>query len=174
MNAPGAGLESRPAPIYRVGASTLYKAIVAVLLLIVSVPLLGGTALALLAPERPMFLLAAAPLLPLVIFDGMLLLILRPAFTVTSRGVELRGCFSTRRVDWPEVRVVEIDRHWFNRGGVVIVTRDGRRLKTALTNSHNTLYRGEQLADHGPDLMHPARPARAAIDTHRRWLHGAL
>ena len=174
MNAPGAEPDSGPRLIYRAGPSSLNKVFVAVLLLILIVPLLGWTALALLAPERPMLLLAAAPLVPLVLFGGMLLLILRPAFTVTSRGVELRGCFSTRRVEWPEVRVVEIDRYWFNRGGVVIVTLDGRRLKSALTNSHSTLYRGESPYDHGPDLMHAARPARAAIETHRRWLHGTL
>lgn len=174
MSAPGAEQADEPSLIYRAGPSPLYKIMVAVLLLILIVPLLGWTALALLVPERPMLLLAAAPLLPLALFGGMLLLMLRPAFTVTSRGVELRGCFSTRSVDWPGVRVVEIDRYWFHRGGVVIVTRDGRRLKSALTNSRNTLYRGEPLADHGPDLMHAARPARAAIETHRRWLHGDL
>lgn len=172
MSGPGAEQESGPGLIYRAGPSALYKIMVAVLLLIGSVPLLGWTALALLVPERPTLLLAAAPLLPLALFGGMPLPILRPAFTVTSWSVELRGCFSTRSVDWPGVRVVEIDRYWLNRGGIVIVTRDGRRLKSALTHSHNTLYRGEPLTDHGPDLMHAARPARAAIETHRRWLHG--
>lgn len=55
----------------------------------------------------------------------------------------------------------------------MIATTDGRRVTSALTGSRFALHRGESTHDHGSDLLQPARPARAAIEAHRRWLHGA-
>ncbi|ATG51745.1 hypothetical protein CFK38_09575 [Brachybacterium vulturis] len=130
--------------------------------------------LALLVPQRPHLLLAAVALMLLIVLGGAVGLLLRPAFRVTTAGMEVRGYLSTRRLDWPEVAVIAIDRSVMNRGAVVIVARDGRRVTSALTGSRFALYRGESTFENGPDLLQPARPARAAIDTHRRWLHGAL
>ncbi|MFC0673348.1 hypothetical protein [Brachybacterium hainanense] len=47
-------------------------------------------------------------------------------------------------------------------------------LRPAITTARFALSRGESTSDHGPDLLQPARPARAAIDVHRRWLRGDL
>ncbi|MGP9539660.1 PH domain-containing protein [Brachybacterium sp. AOP43-C2-M15] len=174
MSAPRADRERAASPIYRAGPSVLYRVLVGVLLLLLAASLLGGMLLALLVPERPHLLLAAVALVMLVLLGAGLCLLLRPSFRVTTRGVEMRGLLATRRIDWPDIAVVEIDRSLMNRGAVVIVTRDGQRATSALTGSRFALYRGESTFDHGQDLLQPARPARAAIDTHRRFLHGAL
>ncbi|WP_394214195.1 PH domain-containing protein [Brachybacterium vulturis] len=174
MSTPGSGRAGEPRLVYRAGPSIPFKVLIGAVLAILAISLLGGMLLALLVPERPHLLLAAAALVMLVVLGGAIGLLLHPAFSVTTRGMEVRGYLRTRRLDWPEVALVEIDRSLMNRGAVVIVTRDGRRVTIALTGSRFALYRGESTFDHGPDLLQPARPARAAIDTHRRWLHGAL
>lgn len=174
MSTPGTGREGEPRLVYRAGPSILYKLLIGAVLAILAVSLLGGALLALLVPQRPHLLLAAVALMMLIVLGGAVGLLLRPAFRVTTAGMEVRGYLSTHRLDWAEVAVIEIDRSLMNRGAVVIVARDGRRVTSALTGSRFALYRGESTFDHGADLLQPARPARAAIDTHRRWLHGAL
>jgi len=174
VSTPAAARGSAAQLVYRAGASHLYRVLLGLVLAVLTVTLLGGMLLALLVPERPHLLLAAVALVMLLVLAGAIVLLLRPSFRVTTQGLEVRGPLSTRRLGWSEVAVVEIDHSLTNRGAVVIATKDGRRITSALTGSRFALYRGEPISDHGHDLMQPARPARAAIDTHRRWLHGAL
>lgn len=163
-----------PRLVYRAGPSWLYKLLVAALLTILTITLLGGALLAALVPRRPQVVLVAVCLLLLVGLGSTLALLLRPAFLVTSDGVVVRGYLRTHRLAWSDIALVEVDRALMNRGATVVVTRDGRRVTSALTGSRFALYRGESAHDHGPDLLQPARPTRAAIDMHRRWLHGHL
>lgn len=41
-----------------------------------------------------------------------------------------------------------------------------------ITEARSAMRRGERTSDHGPGLRGAARPTRAAIDAHRRWLRG--
>ncbi len=163
-----------PRVFYRAGPSTLYKVLVAVQLTILTLTMSSGVLLAVLVPEDPHLPLAAVCLLMLCVLGTGVALLLRPAFRVTTVGIEVRGYLVAHRLGWAEIAVVEIDRALMNRGATVVVLRDGRRIRSALTGSRFALYRGESIHDHGSDLLQPARPTRAAIDTHRRWLHGAL
>lgn len=174
MSSHDASRQGEPRLIYRAGPSVLYMIPVGVLLMIFTATMLGGILLALLIPEEPNLVLAGATLVPLLVLGAAVVLLLRPAFRVTTAGVELRGCLSSRTLTWPEIAVIEIDRSLMNRGAVVVVTKEGRRVTSALTGSRYAMRRGESTFDHGPDLLQPARPARAAIDTHRRWLDGSL
>lgn len=161
-----------PAVLYRARPGPLIIALVVLLLSVITLFVLGGVLLALLLPERPNWLLAAVCLLLTVVLDALVLLLLRPSFTVSTAGIVDRAVLSTRRISWPEVAVIELEPAAMDRGATVIVLRDGRRLRSGITSSRRALYRGESPVDHGPDLLRPARPTRAAIDAHRRYLRG--
>jgi hypothetical protein len=169
---PSPTVPGSPAVLYRARPGPLIIALVVVLLSVITLSLLGGLLLALLLPERPHWVLAAVCLLIMVVLDALVLLLLRPSFTVSTAGIVDRALLSTRRIPWSEIAAIEIEPAAMDRGATVIVRRDGRRVRSGLTSSRRALYRGESPFDHGPDLLHPARPTRAASDAHRRYLRG--
>lgn len=162
-----------PRLLYRAGPSILFRVVVSILLLALTFTLLSGALLALLVPDRPHLPLAGLAVLMWILLGGALALVLRPSFRVSSQGIEVRGYLSTTRLSWPQIALIDVDHALMNRGATVVVLHDGRRVTSALTGSRFALYRGESVHDHGPDLLQPARPTRAAIDAHQRWLHGA-
>lgn len=103
---------------------------------------------------------------------GVAVLAQRPRFVVSTDGILVRGLVRTHRVTWPDVARVEVDQGTLMRGQTVVVTRSGTRVGSSITAASFALRRGESTYDHGPDLRHPAIPARAAIDAHQRYLHG--
>lgn len=161
-----------PRLVYRAGPGILYRVAVGVLLAGLAVAFLGGASMSLLRPERPRVLLATLLVAAFLLLGTGVALLLRPAFIVTTEGITVRGYVRTRRMDWASIAHVEVDRSFFDRGATVVVLRDGRRVRCALTGSRFALHRGESMFDHGSDLLQPARPTRAAIDAHRRWLRG--
>lgn len=100
------------------------------------------------------------------------LLTQRLRFTVTTAGVVLRSFVRTHRIGWPQIAVVAVDTGWSQRGQTLLAPHDGRRLGSPITEARSAMRRGERTRDHGPDLMTPARPTRAAIDAHVRFLRG--
>lgn len=94
------------------------------------------------------------------------------AFIVTTAGITVRGLLRTVRIPWAEVAVIQWERDLMRRGQAVVVTRSGQRIGSAVTSARFAMRRGESPFDHGPQLLHPAIPVRAAIDAHQRYLRG--
>ncbi|WP_129658125.1 PH domain-containing protein [Rothia halotolerans] len=101
-----------------------------------------------------------------------ILLGVRQSFTVTTLGITVVGQLRTRRIPWAEVRVVRISQRLMDRGAADVVLRDGTTVRSPITAARSAIRRGESTFDHGADLKSPARPARAAIEAHRRYLRG--
>ena len=140
--------------------------------------IIGGGAVSLLLADgspSPLGLVAIVLAAPCVIL-GLVLALLgqRPRFAVTTAGVEIRTLLRSRRIPWADVAIIEVDRGWVHQGQTVVVLHDGRRIGAPITEARSAMRRGESVFDHGSDLMQPARPTRAAIDAHRRWLRGDL
>ncbi|SDS68049.1 hypothetical protein SAMN04489812_2659 [Microlunatus soli] len=95
---------------------------------------------------------------------------LRQSFTVTDQRLIITGAFRTRRIGWQQVRSIEVDRRLLSRGATVVVLTDGCTVHSPITAARVAIRRGEQTVDHGPDLLHPARPTQAARAAHRRHL----
>lgn len=106
-------------------------------------------------------------LMPVLVF---LVLVNLLKFTVTTEGVIVRNLLRWSRIPWDAVAVVEVDRSVLGRGATVIVRRDGTRVRSELTAARSAIRRGESTFDHGPDLMQPARPTRAAMQAHQEFL----
>lgn len=170
MTTPGDNSPHREQVLYRARYGLLMRILVPVLCLVVAGPFLLGAALALFVPERPNILLAVVCVGIMALGVCLLLLLLRPAFIVSTQGIEIRGHVGRERIPWERIAVIEVDRSLMNKGATVVVLHDGRHVTSALTGSRFALRRGESTFDHGPDLLQPARPTRAAIDAHRRWL----
>ncbi|EWS82960.1 hypothetical protein [Brachybacterium phenoliresistens] len=158
--------------LYRAAPGVLVRVLVTLVLVGHALTMIASLLLALLVPERPHVLLALVVLLGWGLTGVAITLLLRPAFEVRADGIVDRRYLGGRRIPWEEITVIEVDRSLMNRGGTVVVLHDGRRLRPAITNARFAMSRGESTSDHGPDLLQPARPARAAIDGHRRWLRG--
>ncbi|UYG16052.1 PH domain-containing protein [Brachybacterium huguangmaarense] len=97
---------------------------------------------------------------------------LRPAFSVTTRGITVTGQLGGRRIPWSDVQLVRISGRPQDRGGAEVVLHDGTVVRSPITAARFALRRGESPDDHGPDIRSPARPVRAAVDAHRRYLRG--
>lgn len=156
--------------LYRARCGLLMRIPVPVLCLVVAGPFLLGAALALVVPERPDILLAVVCVGIMALGVCPLPPLLHPASIVSTQGIEIRGHVRRERVPWERIAVIEVDHALMNKGATVVVLHDGRHVTSALTGSRFALRRGESTVDHGPDLPQPARPPRAAIDAHRRWL----
>lgn len=132
-----------------------------------------GVVIALVASERPHVPIAVICGLLLV---GLLVLIvlsmLGNSFAVTTRGIRLRTFGVPTFVPWVDVAAIEIEQRRNQRGATVVRRADGQRFRSAITGARYALRRGESTLDHGHDLLQPARPTRAAIDAHRRYLAG--
>ena len=116
-------------------------------------------------------LVAGAIMLPVVLAAlALVVLVNLQRFTVTTDGITVHGLLRRARIPWSEVAVVEVDRSLLGRGATVVVTHSGRRVRSELTSPRYALRRGEPTADHGEDLLFPARPTRAAIEAHRDFL----
>jgi hypothetical protein len=110
-------------------------------------------------------LFVAVPAVPI-------LLGLRQSFTVTTHGITVVGQLRTRRIPWARIRVVRVSQRLIDRGAADVVLHDGSTVRSPLTAARSAIRRGESAYDHGADLRSPARPARAAIEAHRRYLRG--
>ena len=118
---------------------------------------------------------SVAALLMLLALIGLIVLAVRAplaSFTVTTAGISIREIFRTTNIAWADVAVIQIDQTLIQRGRAVVVTRDGKRTASSITAARFALRRGESTYDHGPELLHPAIPVRAAIDAHQRYLRG--
>lgn len=124
------------------------------------------------AGRGPSWILVAIVVPVLVMVIAMVVLANRLSFTVTTIGIDIRGYFHTYRIPWSDVAVIEVDRSYWHQGQTVVVTRSGQRIGSVITETRTAMRRGESRFDHGPDLMQPAKPTRAAIDAHQRYLRG--
>ncbi|MFC7621947.1 PH domain-containing protein [Microlunatus sp. GCM10028923] len=114
------------------------------------------------------------------IFSGVALVILLmiiwrgtgQSFVVSTAGLAVRGWFRTVRIPWSEVAAIEVDRRFLSLGQTVVVTRTGRRVGSVVTGARSAFRRGEAASDHGPDLLQPAIPTRAALDARERHCRG--
>lgn len=122
---------------------------------------------------KPIAVIGAFVILALLI--GVLIVIVRgawSAFIVTTAGITVRGIARTVHVPWSDIAVIQVDPRHMHRGEAVVVRRDGTRIGSGVTAARYAIRRGESTFDHGPQLLHPARPVRAAIDAHQRYLRG--
>lgn len=154
---------------YTATTTTGYRALMTAVGAIPVLILGGGLATALFAGTHPVWpaVVILAPLFALavvVVARGP-----HQRFRVTSAGVELRDTLRTRRIPWADVAVVEVERNLVGRGATVIITRAGHRYRSAITEARSAQRRGEATADHGHDLLQPARPTRAAIAAHQAY-----
>ncbi|EWS82962.1 PH domain-containing protein [Brachybacterium phenoliresistens] len=160
----------RPQVLYTVSLAWWMRLLSIALALLLELAIGVPVLLALLDGDGRMMLagLIVLPLLLAVLVITLLANLQR--FTVTTTGITIRGWLGRRRIPWDEVAVVEVDRSTLGRGATVVVTRDGRRVRSELTAARYALRRGESVSDHGPDLLQPARPTRAAIQAHQEHL----
>ncbi|MBP2383926.1 PH domain-containing protein [Brachybacterium sacelli] len=152
-----------PALWFRILTIVIGAAVTAMLGTSVAIGVFGGKEPAWIAV---LIVLPALAAVPTIVVLGNLM-----RFTVSTEGVRVRGFLQTRHIRWEQVAVVEVDRRAVGRGGTVLVHTDGRRIRSGITQARAALRRGERTADHGPDLLRPARPTVAAIDGHRWFLH---
>lgn len=166
---------TRPPVLYTARLAWWVRAVVIIVVGGIALLVGGGCSALLLVGDGPnavgwaALLLSMPMVLAVVVFAALGLWI---SFTVTTEGIVLRGFLRTRRIPWREIDRIEVDHGWVHRGQTVVVLHDGRRLGSPLTEARAAMRRGERTSDHGADLKHPARPALAAIDAHRRWLRG--
>jgi len=139
------------------------------------VPLLVvlGSGVVLLTLDSVAGVLGALVCLVTVLLCTFLLVIFtRRQFIVDDEGITLVRSFSTLRIRWEEVAVIEQDSGYWATGAVVIVLRrpPGKRIIAWPTSDRRALFRGELSSafDDPATVLRPA--ARAAIDGHRRWL----
>lgn len=102
----------------------------------------------------------------------LLVIVTRRQFVVDDEGITLVRSFSTLRVRWEEVAVIEQSSGYWDTGAVVVVLRDppGARITAWPTSDRRALFRGENPFTLGDPATVLRPPARAAIDGHRRWL----
>lgn len=150
-----------------------------VLLLCIGVALvllIGGSSLALLLAEGGPGPLGAAALIVTVpatlLIVALIALGLRSRFSVTTHGIEILNGIRTHRLAWQEVAVVDVDHGWAHQGQTLVVLHGGRQIGAPITAARSAMRRGEHSRDHGLDFRSPARPTKAAMDAHRRWLRG--
>lgn len=125
-------------------------------------------------PALALLAWSGAGLILVLLAGGAVLLIrgVRSTFTVTTAGIEVRGLVSTVRIPWSDVAVIHVDPRHFHRGQALVIRRDGTQVGSSVTAARYAMRRGESTFDHGPELLHPAIPVRAAIDAHQRYLRG--
>lgn len=160
----------RDEPLYSASLATWFRLVMGIVGGLVTLTLGSAVLLALASGDRP-YWPGVAIVAPILIFVPVIIILgTRQRFTVTKRGIVITGIVRTVKIPWEHVTVVEIDQSLMRRGGTVVVTMDGRRIGSAITQSRYAFHRGESPYDHGPDLLHPARPTRAAIAAHRQFL----
>ena len=116
--------------------------------------------------------LIAVMVLPAAALCALLWLSQLWRFTVTSRGLILRRMGRTRRVPWPAVDHLEVDRGLYSPGGAVVVLRDGRRLRAIGTSMRMAWHRGEPIMSHDSQWYGAGHPYRVAVGIHQRYLAG--
>ena len=96
----------------------------------------------------------------------------RRQFIVDDQGITLVRSFSTLRIRWEEIAVIEQESGYWATGAVVIVLRNppGTRIITRPTSDRRAMFRGENPVTPGDPATVLRPPARAAIDGHRWWL----
>ncbi len=96
----------------------------------------------------------------------------RRQFIVDDKGITIVRSFSTLRIRWEEIAVIEQDSGYWATGAVVVVLRHppGTRVTAWPTSDRRALFRGENPFALGDPVTVLRPPARAAIDGHRRWL----
>lgn len=110
---------------------------------------------------------------PVLLFSIVIIVLAnRMSFTVSTAGITIRGYLRTVDLGWADIAAIEVDRGFWHLGRTVVVTRDGRRVGSMITEARSALRRGESTFDHGTDLTQPALPTRAAIEGHQRFLRG--
>ncbi|ATG54593.1 hypothetical protein CFK41_07315 [Brachybacterium ginsengisoli] len=167
-----------PAQILYTARPALWARILLIAVGVGIVLMVGPGAVALLVAEggpSPWGWAALGLSLPfLLVVVVLVVLAQRPRFTVTTSGIEIRTPLRTRRLPWQDIALIEVDEGWIHQGQTMVVLRDGRRIGAPITAARSAMRRGERTSDHGPGLRGAARPTRAAIDAHRRWLSGDL
>ena len=158
---------ARPAPWVR----ALLIGVGAILVLMLGA---GAASLALADVASPGMKLGALALVVPAVLAILVVVTLgqRMRFTVTTQGIVVRTMLRTRRFPWEQIARIEVDPGITHQGQTLVVLHDGRRVGAPITEARSAMRRGESTRDHGPRLTEPARPTRAAIDAHRRWLRG--
>lgn len=158
---------ARPAPWVR----ALLIGVGAILVLMLGA---GAASLALADVASPGMKLGALALVVPAVLAILVVVTLgqRMRFTVTTQGIVVRTMLRTRRFPWEQIARIEVDPGMAHQGQTLVVLHDGRRVGAPITEARSAMRRGESTRDHGPRLTEPARPTRAAIDAHRRWLRG--
>lgn len=121
---------------------------------------------------RAGIVLVAVMVLPTAVLCALLWLSQLWRFTVTSRGLILRRMGRTRQVPWPAVDHLEVDRGLYSPGGVMVVLRDGRRLRAIGTCMRMAWHRGEPIMSHDHEWYGAGRPHHVALAIHQRYLAG--
>ena len=142
---------------------------------LMGVPMLGllGAGAMLLTTDSVAGVLGALLCLLTVVLCVFLLVIgSRRQFVVDDHGITLVRSFSTLRIRWEEIAVIEQDSGYWATGAVVVVLRHppGTRIIAWPTSDRRALFRGENPVALGDPATVLRPPARAAIDGHRRWL----
>jgi len=113
--------------------------------------------------------------LVVLLLGGVLVVSARQRFSVTTAGIEVVSYLSTRRLAWPQIRLVRVGpATFFAPRATEIVLADGSTVRPLATSMNFALWRGETPLAHGPDGTSPTRCTLAAIDAHRRYLAGEL
>ena len=121
---------------------------------------------------RAGIILVAVMVLPTAVLCTLLWLSQLWRFTVISRGLILRRMGRTRQVPWPAVDHLEVDRGLYSPGGVMVVLRDGRRLRAIGTCMRLAWHRGEPIMSHDSQWHGAGHPYRVAVGIHQRYLAG--
>lgn len=121
---------------------------------------------------RTGIVLVAVMVLPTAVLCALLWMSQLWRFTVTSRGLVVRRMGRTRQIPWPAVDHLEVDRSFYWSGAVVVVLRDGRRLRSNGTSPRMTMHRGEPIVIDFHGWHAPARPFHVAAEIHQRYLAG--
>lgn len=142
---------------------------------LMGVPLLFvlGAGVILLTLDSVAGVLGALLCLVIVLICALLLVVAtRRQFIVDDQGITLVRSFSTLRIRWEEIAVIEQDSGYWATGAVIIVLRHppGKRIIAWPTSDRRAMFRGENPVALGDPATVLRPPARAAIDGHRRWL----
>lgn len=174
--------EHSPAPaiLYRAALTPGIRALIVILLALAApVPTVILILILVAALDAPdpfwMQVGTAAIVVILLLLGGFILVTIKgawSAFIVSTAGITIRGIVRTVHIPWAEVAVIQLEQRVMYRGEAVVVTRSGSRIGSPVTSARFAMRRGESTYDHGPQLLHPAIPVRAAIDAHQRYLRG--
>lgn len=142
---------------------------------LMGIPLLFvlGAGAMLLTLDSVAGVLGALVCLVTVLFCVTLLVVAtRRQFVVDDDGITIVRSFSTLRIRWEEIAVIEQDSGYWATGAVVVVLQrpPGTRVTAWPTSDRRALFRGENPAALGDPATVLRPPARAAIEGHRRWL----